>query len=145
MSDQEARYRTIRAEFAKIEPVKQLGMEVTELSPGRAVITLVTHDSHTHEYGVHGGVLATLADTAAAAALFTEVPMDTRMATVEMKINFLSAHKEGLLRAEGTVLRRGRRLAVAEAEIFNSTGKSIAKSLLTFSLRKAGAVAEEDD
>ena len=66
------------------------------------------------------------------------------MATVEMKINFLSPHRKGRLTAEGSVLRRGRRLAVAEAEIRNSEGEKIAKSLLTFSLRSAGEKGDEE-
>ena len=144
MGEQEKRFQRIREEFAKIGPVRLLGMEISELAPGRAVLMLDTHDGLVHEYGVHGGVLAALADTAAAAALFTELPIETGMATVEMKINFLAPHRKGRLTAEGSVLRRGRRLAVAEAEIRNSEGEKIAKSLLTFSLRSAGEKGDEN-
>ena len=135
MTDRDAHYENIRSEFARIGPVRLLGMKVGELSPGRAVLTLDAHDGLLHDFGVHGGVLATLADTAAAAAVLTEMPLADRLATIEMKINFLSVHREGLLRAEGTVLRRGKTLAVAEAEITNQDGEKIAKSLLTFSVR----------
>ena len=135
MTDHETHYENIRTKFAQIGPVRLLGMKVGELSPGRAVLTLDTHDSLLHDFGVHGGVLATLADTAAAAALLTEMPHADRLATIEMKINFLSMHREGLLQAVGTVLRRGKNLAVAETEITNQDGEKIAKSLMTFSVR----------
>ena len=135
MTEREAHYDNIRSEFSRIGPVRLLGMKVGELSPGRAVLTLDTHDGLLHDFGVHGGILATLADTAAAAALLTEMPRAEHLATIEMKINFLSVHREGLLRAEGTVLRRGKNLAVAEAEITNQDGEKIAKSLMTFSVR----------
>ena len=144
MDDRDPHYERIRKEFARIAPVRMLGIQVAELSPGRALLTLDTHEKLVHDFGIHGGILATLADTAAAAAVLTEIPLATRLVSIEMKINFLSAHREGLLRAEGTVLKLGRSIAVAEAEIVNQDGKKIAKSLLTFRVNAAGDSQTDD-
>ena len=56
------------------------------------------------------------------------------MGTVEMKINYLVPHREGRLRADARILRKGKQLAVGEVEIRNRKKELIAKSLLTFRL-----------
>ncbi|MGH9789454.1 MAG: PaaI family thioesterase [Candidatus Acidiferrales bacterium] len=131
------RYAEIRRRFGRVGPVRMLGMKLASLGRGRAELTLDPGARHTHMYGVHGGVLAALADTAVAMALFTLVPVSTRIATVEMKINYLAPHQRGRLRAKATVLRLGKRLAVGEAEIRDRRQELIAKSLMTYSVRHA--------
>jgi uncharacterized protein (TIGR00369 family) len=69
--------------------------------------------------------------------VFTLVPASTRIATVEMKINYLAPHQRGRLRARAAVLRLGKRLAVGEAEIRDRKRQLIAQSLMTYSLRHA--------
>lgn len=114
-----------------------MGMKLARLAPGRATLLLDARKQHLHPQGaVHGGIIATLADTALAMALFTLVPPTTRMATVEMSINYLAAHSRGRLRAEARVLRKGRRLAVGEVDVWNRAGVRVAKSLLTYSIRE---------
>jgi len=54
---------------------------------------------------------------------------------VEMSVNYLSPHRRGRLRAEARVLRKGRRLAVGEVDVWNAAGERVAKSLLTYSIR----------
>lgn len=112
-----------------------LGMKLSSLRPGRAVLTLDAGRRHSHPQGIHGGVLAALADTALAMAVFTRVPASAWISTVEMKINYLAPHRRGRLRASARVLRQGKRLAVGEVEIRNAGGELIAKSLLTYSIR----------
>jgi uncharacterized protein (TIGR00369 family) len=135
MAKSHRRYAEIRRRFSRVQPVRMFGMKLAALRPGRAELTLDPGPRHTHPYGIHGGVLAALADTAMAMAVFTLVPASTRIATVEMKINYLAPHQRGRLRAEAKVLRMGTRLAVGEAEIRDRKGQLIAKSLMTYSLR----------
>ncbi|MGH9787706.1 MAG: PaaI family thioesterase [Candidatus Acidiferrales bacterium] len=137
MAKRTRRYAEIRSRFARVGPVRMLGMKLGALRRGRAELTLDPGARHAHPYGVHGGVLAALADTAMAMAVFTLVPTSTRIATVEMKINYLAPHQRGRLRAEAKVLRLGKRLAVGEAEIRDRRRQLIAKSLMTYSLRHA--------
>lgn len=135
MDDQEKRFEFIRKHIPEVGPIRMLGIKLESLEAGRAVLTMDPHSGLVHDFGVHGGFLATLADTAAAVAMMTELPLGIRISTVEMKINYLSPHFEGILRADARVLRLGKRLGVGEAEILNGEGELLAKSLLTFSIR----------
>jgi uncharacterized protein (TIGR00369 family) len=135
MTDQEKHFEIIRQHIPDVGPIRTLGIELEKLEAGRAVLTMDPHSGLVHDFGIHGGIMATLADTAAAVALMTKLPLDARLATVEMKINYLSPHLEGILKADARVLRLGKRLGVGEVEVFNGEGELLAKSLLTFSIR----------
>ena len=88
---------------------------------------------HKQVYGVvHGGVLAALADTAGGLATYMACPRGTRVATVEMKINFLEAVEAGTVFAEAEVVRRGRHIAVVDCDVRDERGRLVAKALMTF-------------
>lgn len=110
-----------------------LGFYIESLGPGRAVLSMEVKKRHKQiQDVVHGGVLAALADTAAAIAAYTVVPHGTEIATIELKINYLSAVPGGKIRAEGKVLRAGRNFVITECEVFDVKGNLAAKALLTF-------------
>ena len=122
----------------KSAPGQLFGYELDSLGEGKAVMSLRVTDRHKQIHGVvHGGVLASLADTAGAMAVYSILPHGTRLATVEMTINYLEAVNGGKILAEARVLRLGRTLAVAECEIKDAEGKLAAKSLLTFAILSA--------
>jgi len=129
-------YAEIKRRFGRVGAVRLLGMKLARLAPGRATLVLDVAPRHSHPQGVHGGVLAALADTALAMAIFTRLPGHVRISTVEMKINYLTVHQGGRLRAEARILRLGKRLAVGEVEIRSASRKLVAKSLLTYSIRR---------
>jgi uncharacterized protein (TIGR00369 family) len=119
-------------------PGKLFGYELESIGEGKAVMSLRVTDRHLQIHGVvHGGVLASLADTAGAMAAYAILPHGTRLATVEMTINYLEAVNGGQIIAEARVLRLGRTLAVSECEIKDAEGKLAAKSLLTFAIMSA--------
>jgi uncharacterized protein (TIGR00369 family) len=110
-----------------------LGFNLESAEPGRAVLRLKALPHHKQLNGVvHGGILAALADTAAAIAAYTTVPKGTALATIELKINYLEAIPGGRIRADARVLRTGRNFVVTECEIFDKKGALAAKALLTF-------------
>ena len=110
-----------------------LGFQIESLGPGRAVLSMEVKRVHKQiQDVVHGGVLAALADTAAAIAAYTVVPHGTEIATIELKINYLSAVPGGKIKAKGKVLRAGRNFVVTECEVFDGRGTLSAKALLTF-------------
>ncbi|HJZ64677.1 MAG TPA: PaaI family thioesterase [Candidatus Acidoferrum sp.] len=110
-----------------------LGFHIESLQPGKAVLSMRVQGHHKQIHDVvHGGVLAALADTAAAIAAYTVVPHGTEIATIELKINYLSAVPDGEIKAEGKVLRAGRNFIVTECEVFDAKGGLAAKALLTF-------------
>ena len=119
-----------------------LGLNLESLEKGRVVFTMRIKPRHKQIHGVvHGGVLATLADTVAAIAAYTTVPKGTEIATVELKINFLEAVPGGKIRAEGRVLRTGRNFVVTECEIYKEDGTMAAKALLTFGAARGHSIA----
>jgi uncharacterized protein (TIGR00369 family) len=120
-----------------------LGLSLESLEKGRAVFSMRVKPRHKQFHGVmHGGVLATVADTVAAIAAYTTVPKGTEIATVEMKINFLEAVPGGRIKAEGRVLRTGRNFVVTECEIYREDGTLAAKALLTFGAARGHSITQ---
>jgi uncharacterized protein (TIGR00369 family) len=121
--------RSLRASGA----TRYLGFSLESIGAGRASLRLEAGSRHKQLLGVvHGGILAALADTAAAIAAHTVAPKGTALATIELKINYLEPVPGGRVRAEARVLRAGRNFVVSECEIFTAKGKLAAKALLTF-------------
>ena len=110
-----------------------MGFEVEKLFEGGAVLCMTTEDRHRQIHNVmHGGVIAALADTAAAIAAYTVVPEGTEVVTVELKINYLLPVGGGKIWAEAGVLRAGRNFVVVECDVTNHEGALVAKALMTF-------------
>jgi uncharacterized protein (TIGR00369 family) len=124
----------VRLRLKESKSSQLLGFEVRSVHEGRAVFRLDVRPEHKQIHDVvHGGILAALADTTAAIAAYTVVPLGVELATLELKINYLEPVPGGQVRAEARVLRNGRNFIVTECEIFNESGTMAAKALLTFS------------
>jgi len=69
---------------------------------------------------VHGGMAATLLDTATGCAVHTTLPAGTGYATLELHVSFVRGiHADtGLVRCEGRVIHRGRTVATADAKLY---------------------------
>jgi uncharacterized protein (TIGR00369 family) len=93
-----------------------VGVEIESADGGRSRIRLDAGDDHLNAAGtVHGGAIATLADTAMGAAVKTTG--DGSTATVEMKVTYLEPAQPGVLVAEALVRKQGRRITIVEAEV----------------------------
>ena len=102
------------------------GMEVEE---GRVTVLLDPQEFHYNPLGtVHGGVLSTLLDTAAACSVHSTLPAGVGYTSLDLNVKFLRpvTVASGRLRCEGTVLQRGRRTALAEARLTDTAGRLIA-------------------
>ncbi len=111
------------------------GFELLAAEPGRAVMRMKVRERHRQVHGVvHGGILAALADTAGALGCYLSLPRGTRLATVELKINYLEPVAKGAVLAEGKMLRLGKTFTVAECEIRDASNLLVAKSLLTYAI-----------
>jgi uncharacterized protein (TIGR00369 family) len=112
-----------------------LGFYLAEASEGRTVFTLVPEERHYNPIGVvHGGVAATLLDSAMGAAVHTTLPLGNAYSTLETKFNLVRAitTETGEIRAEGVVLHRGSRMATAEGRVTRaSDGKLLAHGTST--------------
>ncbi|HVM39949.1 MAG TPA: PaaI family thioesterase [Acidimicrobiia bacterium] len=83
----------------------------------------------------HGGAIASLMDTAGAAAVWAGHDFDkgAKAATVNMAINYyLGAAYESDLLAEARCVKRGKELAFSEISITDAAGKAVASGVLTY-------------
>jgi len=82
---------------------------------------------------MHGGVLATLADTAVAFALSTNFDGKMGFATADLTIHFLARAKSDV-RARARILKKGRRVNVGEVDVLDAEGRPVARALTTYLL-----------
>ena len=83
---------------------------------------------------VHGGVIATLIDTATFWAGFLRLPEDDGLVNVDLKLNYLKSVISGRLTARGVCMRPGRTISYAEAKVVDEKGDLVAhgtSSLMT--------------
>jgi uncharacterized protein (TIGR00369 family) len=101
---------------------------------GRAGLALDVTDEHLNEAGtLHGGVLATLADTAMGQAVRSSTGEHDVPATSQLTVTYLRPGTTGELEVRAEVRTRGEHLTVCEAEV-EQDGRSIAHALATFAL-----------
>src|ERR1700726_3673966 len=125
--------RELRARLSETNTAKQFGFVLADAGPGRVKMRMRVDERHLQVHGVvHGGILAALADTAGGLATYMACPRGTRVATIEMKINFLEAVEAGSVTAEAVVVRIGRHIAVADCDLRDNSGRLVAKALMTF-------------
>lgn len=78
--------------------------------------------------GVHGGVISTLLDTAAACSVHSTLEQGELYTSLDLTVKFLRpvTVDSGLLKCVGSVIQRGRRTALAEADLFDEQGRLLA-------------------
>jgi len=111
-----------------------LGYAVTEVAHGRVAVTMTPSGAHLNPAGtVHGGLAATLLDTAMGLAVHSTLEKGISQTTVEFKISLIRpiTPETGLIRAEGIVLNRGRRIGTAEGRITDAQGRLLAHGTTT--------------
>lgn len=100
-----------------------LPFELVSIAEDRAVIALNADARHRQPFGiVHGGVLATLIDTATFWAAFLPLPEDAGLVNIDLKLNYLRSTRGGRLTAEGRCIRAGRTISYAEAYVYDADG-----------------------
>jgi uncharacterized protein (TIGR00369 family) len=114
--------------------VGHLSIQLTTLQPGMATLTLpFTNNLATIGTIVHGGAIASLIDTAAAAALSDiKPPANVRGATVNLTVAYLAPADKEDLQATARTLRRGRTLVYLDVDVTSASGRAIAKGLVTY-------------
>jgi len=116
-----------------------LNMKIREVKDGYARLTMELEEKHLQFLKtVHGGAIASLADSAAAWATVGSAGVDTIPVTVEMKINFLAPVESGLLVAEARIVHKGKTISLSDVEVKDNKGRMVAKSLVTYYLRSNG-------
>jgi uncharacterized protein (TIGR00369 family) len=128
--------RAIAAGDAPGAPIADLmGFEPVEAEEGRVVFAAVPGPHHYNPLGaVHGGLAATLLDSAMACAVHSTLPEGKAYTTLELKVNYTRAitSETGRILCEGTVVHRGGRVATADGRVVaERTGKLLAHGTTT--------------
>jgi uncharacterized protein (TIGR00369 family) len=115
-------------------PFAQLmGMELVDIRPGEAVIKIEMRDDLKQPSGVlHGGVTATLIDTAMAFAVRTHLEDHEFTATIDLTVHYLRPHTHGIVTCTAKVVRAGKRVFTVSADAENEDGKLVATGLSTY-------------
>jgi len=112
---------------------KLFGMELVDVELDKAAISIVMRDDLRQPSGVlHGGVTASLIDTAMAFAVRTRLPINEATATIDLTIHYLRPHTTGTCTCTAVVVRAGKRIFTVSADIVNEEGKLIATGLSTY-------------
>lgn len=113
---------------------RTLGYDVTEAAHGRVVIVAEPNDTLLNPAGtVHGGFSATLLDSCMGLAIQSTLEKGLAQTTLEFKILLVRpiTSETGTIRAEGSVLSRGRRVGTAEGRIVDRNGRLLAHGTTT--------------
>jgi uncharacterized protein (TIGR00369 family) len=134
--------RAIRDGTLPLPPIATLlGFSLVEVEPGHAVFEVLPGEQHYNPIGVvHGGLAMTLLDSAMGCAVHTHMPAGGGYTTLEAKTNLTRAvtSQTGRLRAIGTVLHLGGRLATAEGRLVDASGKLYAHATTTCMVLREG-------
>ncbi len=110
-----------------------IGMELVDLRPNEAVIKIEMRDELRQPYGVlHGGVTASLIDTAMAFAVRTHLQEDEATTSIDLTVHYLRPHTSGTFTCTAKVVRAGKRIFTVAADVENEEGKLIATGLSTY-------------
>ena len=108
----------VRKSFDAQGIMDHIGAALTLIEPGVCEIELPYSDAVSQQHGFfHGGVIGTIADSAGGYAAFGLMDAEDGILTVEYKLNLMAPADGDLLVARGQVVRAGRTLTVARAEV----------------------------
>ena len=108
----------VRKSFDAQGIMDHIGATLTLIEPGVCEIELPYSDAVSQQHGFfHGGVIGTIADSAGGYAAFSLMDAEDGILTVEYKLNLMAPADGDLLVARGQVVRAGRTLTVARAEV----------------------------
>ena len=105
---------------------RTLGYDVIEAEKGRVVVIAEPKDIHLNPAGtVHGGLAATMLDSCMGLAIQSTLEKAVGSTTLEFKISFVRpiTPEIGPIKAEGTVISRGRRVGTAEGRVTDREGR----------------------
>lgn len=132
----DARVEKVRERFARSAfHTSFLGARLGRIEPGSVDVELDVDRDHLNLFGtLHGGLIATLADTATGLAMLTSLDDGMTHVTTSLNVTFLAPGRSGTVTARGRVLKRGRRFGYAEADVIDAEGTLLARAAATFSV-----------
>jgi uncharacterized protein (TIGR00369 family) len=129
----EAERQRIEKAFADVPFARLLDIEMGEMERGKASLHLGVRDELRQNNGLmHGGVIASLIDTAAAFAILTVLEPNKTTTTVDLTIHYLRPLIKGRATAEARVVRAGRRIIVVAIDVLDEAEHIAATALTTY-------------
>jgi len=127
----------VAKEWENVPACRHMGVRVSATTQGYAKLRLPLQDwmMNADDGSLNGGILATLADSAVGAALWTVYDVGTEIighTTTELNITYLAPGTTAEVTAEGRALRKGRTLFVGTAEIKDTNGRLLAAARATY-------------
>jgi uncharacterized protein (TIGR00369 family) len=112
--------RDLREFMTAVVPYwETLGLQLQEVAPGRAVFEAVVVPGLLQNKVLHGGVLASIADSACAVAAISLVFPENYATTINLQVSYLKPVTEGRFRAEGRCIKAGKKVLFCEASVFD--------------------------
>lgn len=119
--------------FERVPFAHLLQLELGHMKHGAATLHINVRDELRQNNGVvHGGVIASLVDTAAAFAILTILEKDQSSTTVDLTIHYLRPLLEGRATAHARVVRAGRRILTISVEVLDESEAIVATALTSF-------------
>jgi len=123
----------VRQVAAKMSYYRFMGIHLTKLGWGRSEIKVRVGRELTQGAGfAHGGVSASLIDSAVGLALCTMIDYGSAITTIDLQVNFIAPAKPGSLTARGKIIHKGRRTAVGDCQVTDECGKLVSKGTATY-------------
>ena len=123
----------LRESIARVPYAQLLGINFEDATRGTATLSLSARPELERFGGImHGGALASLADTASAFAVLSTLEPEEQTVTVDLTLHYLRPATAGKLTAHARVLRAGRRVATVSVEILNESGALVVTALTTY-------------
>jgi uncharacterized protein (TIGR00369 family) len=111
------------------------GISLVSAQEGQVEVEMDVRPHHLNLQGfAHGGMIATLADTACGLAVRTRVEPGRRHVTAQLNVNYLAPAQPGRIVARGIVVRVGMTVAYAEAEVIDARGRTLARATSVLSV-----------
>ena len=108
----------VTSSFESQSMMKTLGARIHNVKKGKVIIEAPLLPSTLQQHGyVHAGLTFSIGDSSAGYSALTLLPYDQEVMTAEIKINLLAPADGELLRAEGRVVKHGKRLVVVTSKI----------------------------
>jgi uncharacterized protein (TIGR00369 family) len=105
---------------------RTLGLELKEVTAGRAVFECAVHEGLMQKRGiVHGGVLASIVDSACAVAAISTLYPKANATTINLRVSYLKPLSQGIFRAEGKCIKAGKTICFCEAQVFNERNELV--------------------
>ncbi|MEL6288473.1 MAG: PaaI family thioesterase [Pseudomonadota bacterium] len=113
----------VHASFAKQVAMQTLGAEIASIADGTVTLQMPFATNFTQQHGfLHAGAMTSLLDSACGYAALTRMPPDAGVLTIEFAVKLLAPARGRLFRAEGRVIKGGRRLIFCEGNAFADEG-----------------------